>query len=107
MAYIAKTFSNSFSTISTSPAILVNMVGPYSVQLLTTGSGAVTTTMLVEVTNDTTGNSGWVTLATLSTSGTAPQVDSGAAVAAPWTYARFNCTAISGTNAAATVSLTF
>jgi len=58
-------------------------------------------TIAVEVSND---NSNWLTLATISlTLGTSSTSDGFASVA-PWAYMRGNVTAISGTNAA--VSLT-
>lgn len=59
------------------------------------GTGAITATVLVEVSND---NSNWVTLGTISLTGTTATSD-GFASEAPWLYYRGNVSAITGTGA--------
>lgn len=59
------------------------------------GTGAVSATVLIEVSNDKTL---WITAATYSLSGTTSDVD-GSAIVAPYLYKRANVTAISGTGA--------
>lgn len=64
------------------------------------GTGAVSATVLVEVSNN---NRHWITLATITLSGTSSASD-GLVSDEVWQYVRGNVTAISGT--AATVTLT-
>lgn len=72
----------------------------YTIQAGVVGTGAVTATVLIEVSNDP--SLGWLTLATLNLSGTTSATD-GFAFDAKWTFIRSNVTAISGTGAAVTV----
>lgn len=64
-----------------------------------TGTGAVSATVLVEVSND---GASWLTMGTLTLSGTTSATD-GFASDSPWELVRANVTAISGTGAAVTV----
>lgn len=65
------------------------------------GSGAVTATVLIQFSND---NVGWITGATITLSGTGSASD-GFSSNAAWKYRRANLTAISGINAAVTVTM--
>jgi hypothetical protein len=67
-------------------------------QAYMTGSGAVSATVVVEVTNDRAANQ-WLTLGTISLSGTTTATD-GFASYASWLYVRARLTAVSGTSAA-------
>lgn len=67
------------------------------------GTGAVTATVLVQVTNDAT-NGPWMTAATFTLSGTTSASD-GVALEAPWAYVRGNVSAITGTGAAVTLKM--
>jgi len=76
---------------------------PYSAfQAIVAGTGAVTATVLIQGTNDPTTAAGtneyWVTLGTLTLSGTTFATD-GVAVTAPWRWVRTSVTAISGAGA--------
>lgn len=66
-----------------------------------TGTGAVTATVVVEVSND---GSNYLTLGTITLSGTDSDSD-GFASSAAWTFVRGNVTAISGTSAAVTLTM--
>jgi hypothetical protein len=70
-------------------------------QATVVGSGAVAATVLIQFSND---NVGWLTGATITLSGTTSASD-GFASNASWKYKRANLTAISGTNAACTVTM--
>ena len=73
---------------------------PYKAcQATVTGTGAVTATVKIEVSND---NAGWITAGTITLSGTTTATD-GFAIQSPWLYVRANVTALTGTNAAVTV----
>ena len=72
-------------------------------QAAVAGTGAVTATVAIEVSNDPV-NLGWITLGTINLSGTNTATD-GFAVLAPWAYARANVTERSGTNAAVSVGV--
>lgn len=76
---------------------------PYaSFQAIETGTGAVTATVIVQASNDEAtykGNaSNWITIATITLSGTTSTTD-GFTTVAPWKYVRAGVTAISGTGA--------
>lgn len=73
--------------------------GMKTFQATVSGTGAVTATVLVQVSND---NTNWITLGTISLSGTTSATD-GFASEAPWAYYRGNVTAISGTSAILTL----
>lgn len=62
-----------------------------------TTAGAGAATIEVQVSND---NSNWITLATISLTLSTSTSTDGVASDAAWRYARFEVTAISGTNAA-------
>ncbi len=68
-------------------------------QAVVAGTGAVTATVEVQVSLD---NSNWLTLATITLSGTTSASD-GYVSEAPWPYVRGKVTAISGTSAAVTL----
>jgi hypothetical protein len=74
-------------------------------QATVVGTGAVSSTVTIEVSNnynpdDSSGN--WITLATISLSGATSDSD-GASSVVPWKWTRANVTAVSGTGAAVTV----
>jgi len=68
-------------------------------QATVSGTGAVSATVAIEVSND---GDNFVTLGTITLSGTTTATD-GFAASAPWAVVRANCTAISGTGAALSV----
>ena len=72
-------------------------------QAYETGTGAVTATVVIEGSNDPS-YSTWVTLATITLSGTTTASD-GYATIATWPNVRARLTAISGTSAAVTVTM--
>ena len=85
---------------TTGAATAVTMrAGRKSFQAFLTGSGAVTSTVLIQGSND---NSSWLTLATISLSGTGSASD-GFVSDEAWLYHRANVSAISGTSAAVTI----
>jgi hypothetical protein len=69
-------------------------------QATVSGTGAVTATVLVQVSNDPS-ELGWVTLGTITLSGTTTATD-GFSSDARWQHVRANITAISGTGALVT-----
>lgn len=76
---------------------------PYaSFQAIETGTGAVTATVIVQASNDEATYKGdasnWITIATITLSGTTSTTD-GFTTVAPWKYVRAGVTAISGTSA--------
>lgn len=70
-------------------------------QATVTGSGTVSATVVIQASDD---GVGWVTLGTITLSGTSPQTD-GFASTAPWIEVRGDVTAISGTGAAVTLTM--
>lgn len=68
-------------------------------QAILTGTGAISATVLIEVSND---EIHWVTMATFSMSGTTT-VTEGFSSDAPWAFVRAKLTAITGTGAAVSV----
>ena len=70
-------------------------------QVVETGTGAITATTILEVSND---GSNAITLATVSSSGTTTAID-GFVSPANWPYVRARVTAISGTGAAVVVTM--
>jgi P pilus assembly chaperone PapD len=75
--------------------------GKNSYQATVTGTGAVTATVVVEVSNN---GTNWITLGTLNLSGTNVASDGIApSNSARWEFSRGNVTAISGTGAAVTL----
>lgn len=70
-------------------------VASFSAQASVAGTGAVSATALIEGSNN---GTDWVTIATLTMSGTTRAVDGGLA-STLWAFIRGNVTAISGTSA--------
>jgi len=70
-------------------------------QAIVSGTGAVSATVAVEVSND---NVNFLTLGTITLSGTTTATD-GFASFATWSYVRGNVTAISGTGATVTLAM--
>ena len=76
----------------------INIKGLYrSYQGVVTGTGSVSATIVVEVSNDQTN---WLTLGTITLSGTTTATD-GFSSAVPWAYTRGHLSALSGTGATA------
>lgn len=73
-----------------------------AIQCVVSGTGAVTATVSIDVSND--GKNWILDAATISLSGTTSDSD-GFAMTAPWGYSRARLTAISGTNATCDVML--
>lgn len=71
----------------------------YTYQATVSGTGAVTATVVIEVSNN---GQDWLTLDTLTLSGTT-RASAGSASAAPWDFIRARVSAISGTNAVVNV----
>lgn len=67
-----------------------------------TGTGAVTATVVVEITNDPAGAAGWIAAQTLTLSGTDEAFDGITNIMAP-THTRHRVSAITGTNASVQV----
>lgn len=78
----------------------VNLWGAHnSFQVNLTGSGTVSVTAAIEVSNDRTN---WITATSLSLSGSGGDVD-GATLQSGWAYARVTLSSITGTSATASV----
>lgn len=78
--------------------------GRLSCQAVATGDGTLTATVLIQVSNN---NVDFLTLGTITLSGTTPQQD-GFATDVPWAYIRSNVTVFSqssGTNKSITITL--
>lgn len=95
--------TNSGSTTGISHAL---SGGPFTVIASEVGTGAVTATVVVEVTNVPSVTTSWLTLGTITLSGTTTAQD-GFASAAAWGAIRAKTTAISGTSAIVTVTLAY
>lgn len=86
----------------------LNQNGRQTFQAIVSGTGAVGATVAIEVSDDTGGTGGfprtgtWMTLATITLSGTTRTSD-GFAEDAAWLFYRANLTAISGTGASVDV----
>lgn len=93
------------TTVSVSPSISLYgyEMQDSSYQATVVGTGAVSATVKIEVSND---GVGWLsdTTSTLALSGT-NIASAGFSSSAPWQYVRANITAISGTGAAVTVTV--
>lgn len=77
-----------------------SLPGVKTIQASVDGTGAVTATVLVDVSND---NEHWIlAVATITLSGTTTDSD-GFVLDAPWAYVRVRLTAITGTGAEASV----
>lgn len=70
-------------------------------QATVSGTGAVSATVAIEASND---NTNWLTMGTITLSGATSDSD-GFAASAKWDFLRANVTAISGTDAAVTVTM--
>ncbi|HET8686205.1 MAG TPA: hypothetical protein VFM18_06020 [Methanosarcina sp.] len=95
-------YTSGVTTTGAQPAVFKD--SPYSAFSATvTGTGAVTATVLIEVSND---GTNWLStpMGTISLSGTTSATD-GFTSSAPWKYVRANITAISGTGATVVVKM--
>jgi hypothetical protein len=94
-------FSNGAATATTNLSTeSVNLWGAYnSVQVVLTGSGTVSVTATVQVSND---RSNWIDATALSLSGTGGDTD-GATLASGWMWMRVTLSSITGTSATASV----
>lgn len=72
-----------------------------TVQAVVTGTGTVSSTVVIQVSNN---GTNWLDLGTLTLSGTTAATQ-GLALNAHWVYIRGNITALSGTSAAVTVTM--
>lgn len=89
------------TTVSTSTAAGPANEGWKSFHAVLTGSGAISCTAKIQVSND---NTNFIDLATITLSGTTA-VSDGFSGEAPWAYYRVDVTAISGTAASLTVTV--
>lgn len=78
-------------------------VGAKTAQAHVKGTGAVTATVKIEVTNSTTLSTSAITALTFNLSGTTTAVDGSVITTPTWGYYRANVTAISGTGATVNV----
>lgn len=101
MSFKSELLSGATTTVTGSTISLSGQLAR-SFQAVVTGTGAVSATVLIEVSND---GTNWVTLATLSPSGTTSATDGAAVQVVAWSYVRARITAISGTSAAVTVGM--
>ena len=90
-------------TTSTGNSNAIYKESPYSAfQAIVTGTGTVTGTVNVQVTNEDATAAGtkanWITIGTITLSGTTTATD-GFTTVAPWRWVRINVSAISGTSA--------
>lgn len=95
--YFAFSGVNSTAAIAASSPIYKE--SPYAAfQAIVTGTGTVTGTVLIQVTNETNTfngiNSNWITMGTITLTGTTTGTD-GFTTICPWRYVRANVTAIS------------
>lgn len=104
-------FKNQGESVKLQSAVTATGAGaasqPYSGQrtfqaILTGGAGTLTATVSIQVSNEITGPTNWLTLGTITLSGTGTQTD-GFSSDAPWKWVRSNVTAISGTSASVDV----
>jgi len=99
----AKLTTGAGSTFALTPPVhMGNKRGNQFVcQAIVAGTGAVSATVLVQVSCD---DTNWLDLLTITLSGTTSAAD-GDSAEAPWPYIRGNVSAISGTGAAVTLYL--
>lgn len=76
--------------------------GPSSFTSVVSGTGAVTATVVIQVSGD---DTNWLTLGTITLSGTTSASDGFGSLTA-WAYVRANVTAISGTSATVVTQMT-
>lgn len=91
------------STTATGASAAIYKESPYGAfQAIVTGTGAVTATINIDVSNEElTGqgtNSNWITMGTITLSGTTSATD-GFNTICPWRFVRANVTALTGTGA--------
>jgi hypothetical protein len=96
-------FSGVLSSTATGASSPIYKESPYGTfQAIVTGTGAVTATVDIQVTNEAAtfngDKSSWITLGTISLTGTTTATD-GFTTVCPWRYVRANITAVSGTSA--------
>ena len=94
--------SNNYATTNTSSSAIYKE-SPYSAfQAIVTGTGAVTATVAIQVSNEeATGqgtNSNWITIASIALTGTTTATD-GFTTIAPWRFVRAVTTNVTGTGA--------
>jgi hypothetical protein len=100
-------FSGVNSTTSTLASSPIYKESPYGTfQAIVTGTGAVTATVAVQVSNEAATFNGtkanWITMGTITLSGTTTATD-GFTTVCPWRYVRVNVTSITGTGATAEI----
>lgn len=78
--------------------------GEKTFQAVVSGTGSVSATVVIEVSNDPT-NDGWLTLGTITLPSTSTTISDGFASQSGWGYYRCNVTAISGTSATVQVTV--
>ncbi len=103
-ALASNTLLNAVTTTGTGPIrYLASSPGDANrtYQATVSGTGTVSATVVVQASDD---NVGWVTIGTITLSGTTTATD-GFASTAPWIEVRGNVTAISGTGAAVTLTM--
>jgi len=96
-------FSGVNSTTAIAASTPTYKESPYGAfQAIVTGTGAVTATVLIQVSNEADTFNGvktnWITMGTITLSGTTTATD-GFTTICPWRYVRANVTALSGTGA--------
>jgi hypothetical protein len=99
--YFAFSGVNSTTVVAASSPIYKE--SPYGTfQAIVTGTGTVSATVAIQVSNEAAtfngDKSNWITLGTISLSGTTTSTD-GFTTTAPWRYVRANVTAVAGTGA--------
>ena len=95
-------FSGVNSTAVTAASSPIYKESPYGAfQAIVTGTGSVSATVLIQVSNQTDTFNGiksnWITMGTITLSGTTTSTD-GFTTVCPWRYVRANVTAISSTS---------
>ena len=100
-------FSNVNSTITNQASSPIYKESPYSsFQAIVTGTGAVTATVALQVSNEADTFNGvksnWITMGTITLSGTTTATD-GFTTICPWRYVRANVTNVTGTGATAEI----
>jgi len=89
---------------TTSDPIAFNQGKDTTFLAVVTGTGAVTGTVVIEGSHD---GETYITLDTLAMDGTTTDNDFGTTVGQMWPYMRADCTAITGTGAAITVTIAY
>lgn len=89
------------TTVSSGAPVLGGQIASFSAQASVAGTGAVSATVVIEGSNN---SSDWVPIATLNMSGTTRATDGGVAQTL-WAQIRARVTAISGTNASVSAAI--